>query len=55
MILIWSPLSDSAQGRRGSYFQAQTLYLSLEQVRVLIIGKNFLLGLIKAIYKHCHA
>ena len=24
-----SHLSDSAQGRRGSYFQAQALYLSL--------------------------
>ena len=44
MILIWSPLSDTAQGRSGSYFQAQALYLSLEQVRVLIVGKYVLLG-----------
>ena len=29
MVLILSHLSDSAQGRRGLYFQAQALYLSL--------------------------
>ena len=29
IILILSRLSDSAPGKRGSYFQAQALYLSL--------------------------
>ena len=29
IILILSRLSDSVQGRRGSYFQAQALYLGL--------------------------
>ena len=29
MALILSHLSNSAQGRRGSYFHAQALYLSL--------------------------
>ena len=54
IVLILSCLSDSAQGRRGSYFQAHALYL-LEQARVLIIGKYGLLGVINTIYKHYHA
>ena len=29
IVLILSRLSDAAQGRRGLYFQAQALYLSL--------------------------
>ena len=29
IVLILSQLSDSAQGKGGSYFQAQALYLSL--------------------------
>ena len=29
LVLILSRLSDSAPGKRGSYFQAQALYLSL--------------------------
>ena len=40
--LFVSSLSDSAQGRRGSYFQAR--YLSLGKTRVLILGKYVLLG-----------
>ena len=53
--LILSRLSDSAQSRRGSYSQAQAVYLSLEQARVLILGKYVLLGVINTIYEHCHA
>ena len=30
LVVILSHLSDSAHGRRGSYFQAQALYLSLK-------------------------
>ena len=53
MFLFLSRLCDSAQGRRGSYFQAQALYLSLrEQARVLILGKYILLELINTINKH---
>ena len=49
-------MSDSPQGRRGSYFQAQALYISaLEQARMLILGKCVLLGVIKTFYKHYHA
>ena len=55
IVLILSRLSDSAQGNRGSYFQAQASYLSLEQAGVLILGKYVLLGVINTIYKHCHA
>ena len=54
-VLILSRLSDSAQGRRGSYFK-HSLYISaLEQDRVLILGKYVLLRVINTIYKHCHA
>ena len=55
IILILSRLSDSAPGKRGSYFQAK-LYISfLEQARMLILGGYVLLGVINTIHKHCHA
>ena len=54
-VLILSRLSDSKQGRRGSYFQAQAFISALEQARVLILSKYVLLRVINTIYKHCHA
>ena len=39
IVLILSHLSNSAQGTRGSYFQAQLYILALEQARVLILSK----------------
>ena len=50
MILILSGLSDSAPGKRGSYFYAQAYISALEQARVLILGKYVLLGVINTIY-----
>ena len=50
-----SHLSDSAQGRKGSYFKHRLYISALEQARVLILGKYVLPGVINTIYKHCHA
>ena len=52
IVLILSHLSDSAQGRRGSYFKHRLYISALEQARVLILGKYKVLN---TIYKHCHA
>ena len=36
-------------------FKHRLYFLALEQARVLILGKYFLLEVINKIYKHCHA
>ena len=51
-----SRLSDSAQGRRGSYFQVQALYLGLRtSYGVNTMQIYVLLGVINTFYKQCHA
>ena len=46
IILILSCLSDSEQGGKYSYFQAEALFFSLRTNYVF-------LGVINTIYKHC--
>ena len=49
-------LSDPAQGRRGPYFQAQALCLSLGTRQGVNTRQFFFpLGVLNTIYKHCHA
>ena len=56
MFLFLSHSSDSVQGRRGSYFQAQALYLSLRtsygvNTRQICSARIH----VNTISKHCHA